>query len=112
MRQNFIILESRTNSAQRTRPTSREDYFIKHQPVEMHGRLGYGGQKAKLVGCEILELSERGAYVEPYAPIDGTPKFFTLEINGQYQRARLRETEGRKLRLEFFNENLHYIDVE
>jgi hypothetical protein len=90
------------------RPTSREDYF-RHRPVELHGRLGYGGQKPRLVGCEILQLSDSGAYVEPYVQIDDLPKLFTLEINGQYHRARLCYAEGSKLRLEFFTEDLNYI---
>jgi hypothetical protein len=92
------------------RPPSREDYF-RHRPAELHGRLGYGGQKPRLVGCEILQLSDTGAYVEPYVQIDDMPEFFTLEINGQYHRARLSYAEGTKLRLEFFTENLHYIDA-
>jgi len=91
------------------RPTSREDYFTKRRPVDLHGRLGYGGQKPRLVGCEILELSETGAYVETYARIDETGELFTLEINGKYQRARLCYAEGQRLRLEFFFEELNYI---
>ena len=112
MGRNFRILDSGAGHAHPSRPASREDYFIRHQPAEMHGRLGYGGQKPKLVGCEILELSSTGAYVEPYAPVDSAIKYFTLEINGQYQRARLFVAEGRRLRLEFIAESLDYIETE
>jgi hypothetical protein len=90
------------------RPPSREDYF-RHRPAELHGRLGYGGQKPRLIGCEILQLSDAGAFVEPYVRIDDIPELFTLEINGQYHRARLCYAEGSKLRLEFFNEELDYV---
>jgi hypothetical protein len=77
--------------------------------MDLHGRLGYAGHKPQLVGCEIIELTETGAFVETYAPIDQTAKLFTLEINGKYQRARLTYAEGQKLRLEFIAEELHYI---
>ena len=93
------------------RPPSREDYFVRHRPAELHGRLGYGGQKPRLVGCEILQLSDTAAYVETYVLIDELPELFTLEINGQYHRARLCYAEGQKLRLEFFTEDLNYIDA-
>lgn len=112
MSKNFKILDSGTGNAHPQRPSSREDYFIRQQPVELHGRLGYGGQKPRLVGCEVLELTAAGASVEAYAPIEGTPKLFTLEINGHYQRARLCTAEGRRLRLEFVAEALDYIDAE
>lgn len=91
------------------RPTSREDYFIRRRPTELHGRLGYGGQKPRLVGCEILQLSDNAAYVETYVPIDDMPQLFTLEIDGKYHRARLCYAEGSRLRLEFFTEELDYI---
>jgi hypothetical protein len=112
MGKTFRILDSGTGNTPPQRPTSREDYFIRQQRAELHGRLGYGGQKPKLVGCEILELSETAAFVEAYAPIEGTPKYFTLEINGKYQRARLYLAEGRRLRLEFVPESLDYIEAD
>ena len=93
-----------------TRPTSREDYFIKRRPAELHGRLGYTGKKPRVVGCEIFELSESSAYVETYAPIDEMPEFFTLEVAGIYHRARLCFADGHRLRLEFFFEELDYVE--
>jgi hypothetical protein len=110
MNSSMLKLDPRAMTVKRpARPTSREDYFTKARPVDLHGRLGYGGQKPKLVGCEILELTETGAVIETYAEVDKTAELFTLEINGKYQRARLCYAEGQKLRLEFFFEELHYI---
>jgi hypothetical protein len=95
------------------RPPSREDYYIReHQrQPDRHGRLGYGGQKPKLVGCEILNLTDIGALVETYAPVDAAAKFFTLEIDGQYHRAQLVKSEGRQILLAFFKEELSYLDA-
>lgn len=101
-----------SNLAPRRRPPSREDYFIRRHSADLHGRLGSGGQKPQLVGCEILDLSEAGALVEPYAPVDNTAEYFTLEFNGQYRRARLVKSEERLLLLAFFNEELDYIEVQ
>lgn len=111
MGRNFRILDSGAGNAHAQRPASREDYFVSHKPAELHGRLGFGGQKARLVGCEVLELSDTGALVETYAPVEDAPKYFTLEINGQYQRARLYLADGRRLRLEFVPETLDYIET-
>ncbi len=110
MSHSIVRMNTLPAATRSTRPPSREDYFVRLSPAELHGRLGYGGQKPRLVGCEILQLSDKGAYVEPYVLIDDIPEFFTLEINGQYHRARLRYAEGQKLMLEFFTEDLHYID--
>jgi hypothetical protein len=96
----------------KVRPASREDYFIRPRAVGLHGRLGYGGKIRQLIGCEILELSERFAHVETYALIPEMPQLFTLEIDGQYHRARLFVSDGRRLRLEFFLEDLHYIETK
>jgi hypothetical protein len=101
-----------SNLAPRRRPPSREDYFIRRRSIDLHGRLGSGGQKPKLVGCEILDLSESGAVVEPYAPVDETAQYFTLEFNGQYRRAKLVKSEARQLLLAFFNEELDYIEAQ
>jgi hypothetical protein len=94
------------------RPTSREDYFIKRRAMRLHGRLGYSGLKPRMVGCEVFELSETAAYVETYAPIDDMPQFFTLEVAGSYHRARLCYADGQRLRLEFFVEELNYVEAE
>jgi hypothetical protein len=94
------------------RPLSREDYFVRRRPVDLHGRLGYAGLRPKLVGCEVLELSDTGAYVETYALIDDVPQLFTLEINGEYHRARLIWSEGRNIMLAFFREELHYLEAD
>ena len=79
--------------------------------MNLHGRLGYGGEKPGMVGCEIFNLSETAAYIETYFPVTTPSPFFTLEINGQYHRARLCYAEGRRMRLEFFTEDLDYIEA-
>lgn len=104
-------ISTRSDAGPLPRPTSREDYFIKRRPVNLHGRLGFGGQQPRLVGCEIFALSDESAYVETYTLITNPPELFTLEIHGQYHRARLVYAEGQRLHLEFFSENLNYIDA-
>jgi hypothetical protein len=94
-----------------TRPPSREDYFIRRHQADLQGRLGYGGRTPKLVGCEILELTDIGALVETYAQVDAMAKFFTLEIDGQYHRAQLVKSKGRQILLAFFKEELNYIEA-
>jgi hypothetical protein len=93
------------------RPPSREDYFIRQRLPDLYGRLGYGGQTPKLVGCEILNLTDIGALVETFAPVDAAAKFFTLEIDGEYHRAQLVKSEGRQILLAFFKEELNYINA-
>jgi hypothetical protein len=110
MKNSIVIYDAGFASPRPPRPTSREDYFIRRRPAELHGRLGYSGQKPQVVGCEIFELSDTAAYVETYAPIDDMPLFFTLEVAGRYHRARLCFADGRKLRLEFFVEELDYVE--
>lgn len=112
MTHQFAIIEHDAISARMSRPASREDYFTRRQLTDLHGRLGYGGVRQRLVGCEVLELTTRGAHIEAYAPIEGSPKLFTLEVNGEYQRARLCMADGRRLRLEFVAEDLHCISAD
>jgi len=112
MSNDIVRLAPRAISQRPARPSSREDYFARRRPDNLHGRLGFGGQTPRLVGCEIFELSERWAYVESYVQIDNPPQSFTLEINGQYRRARLCYAEGQRLRLELFFEEINYIDVD
>jgi hypothetical protein len=108
MNQNIILIDARPSKP--TRPSSREDYFTRRRPDNLHGRLGFGGQKARLVGCEITQLSEAGAFVETYVPVADMPDIFTLEINGVYHRARRIWAEGQRLQLVFFTEELDYIN--
>jgi hypothetical protein len=112
MSNEIVRSNPRAMSLRPARPSSREDYFAKRRPDNLHGRLGFGGQTPRLVGCEVFELSEKWAYVESYILIDNPPKMFTLEIDGQYHRARLCYAEGLRLRLELFFEELHYIDID
>ncbi len=100
----------RQTMTQRARPPSREDYFIRQSSLNLPGRLGMSGPRPRLVGCTILEFSESGALVEVFAPVDEAVKYFTLEFNGHYQRARLVRAEERKLLLAFFPEELAYIE--
>lgn len=100
----------RQTMTQRARPPSREDYFIRRPSLNLPGRLGLSGPRPRLMGCTVLEFSNSGAVVEVFAPMDETAKFFTLEFNGQYHRARLVRAEGEKLLLAFFAEELDYIE--
>lgn len=106
-----MVFNPRLTSQQPPRPASREDYFVGRSRVELHGRLGFTAEKPRLVGCEVLQLSDTGAYVKTHVLIDNPPKLYTLEINGQYHRARLCYAEGQRLRLEFFFEDLNYIET-
>lgn len=112
MKKSIVIYEAGPAPSRPPRPTSREDYFIKRKPAGLHGRLGYSGSKPRMVGCEVFELTETSAYLETYAEIDEMPLFFTLEVAGAYHRAKLCFADGRRLRLEFFVEELDYVEGE
>lgn len=111
MTKHMIIFDPRQGASRTARPASREDYFTSRRPDALHGRLGFSIPVPRVVGCEIFELSDNAAYVEAYMQINTMPEIFTLEIEGQYHRARLLYAEGRRLRLEFFDEDLDYIET-
>ena len=113
-----LILFAQTRGQQLHLPSQGSDLGHQRTPVTLRRgagwalcRLGYGGRTPKLVGCEILELTDIGALVETYAQVDAMAKFFTLEIDGQYHRAQLVKSKGRQILLAFFKEELNYIEA-
>ena len=74
---------------------------MERRPMNIAGRLAYGGLAPGIVGCNILDLSETGVRVEIYTAPDEVPKICSLEFSGIYCRARRRWVKDKQIGLEF-----------
>jgi hypothetical protein len=74
---------------------------INRQPINIIGRLAYGGLTPGILGCQILDLSETGTRVETYSTLDSVPEFMSIEFSDIYCRVRRRWTNAKQIGLEF-----------
>jgi hypothetical protein len=71
------------------------------QPASLQGRLAVGGLTPRLIGCDVLDLTDDGARVELFAPVENLPDMVSIEICGIYNRARCCWTRDREIGLSF-----------
>lgn len=76
----------------------------------LHGRLAYGGLTPRLVGCEILDMTEQGVRAALLIPLDDVPEIVSIEICGIYNRARRCWAQDGQVGLEFILDDTQSLD--
>jgi hypothetical protein len=92
------------------RKAGPEQRRMPREMAMLHGRLAYGGLAPRLVGCQILDMTEHGVRAALLIPLEDMPEIVSIEICGIYNRARRCWAHDGEVGLEFILDDTQSLD--